>query len=165
MMLELIAVALKDPEQILPYPSCPSGVMTKDNPIYRYAYPYTENPVVRIPYTLCDNANNCLPEGFYEVALSADKNFLYLIQSRKVLASVPVAGIEEHQVSLPKIDTQEQVKKKKKKDKKDKRNPPPDTTELRQQAKLKATITPSPEGYFILDYQTEHINAKGFIKY
>ncbi len=162
-MFELIATVLNDPEKIFPYPTYPSGVLEGDSTLYKFAYPSTDNPVVRTAFTLYDNDGNSIAPGFYEVALTNDRKFLVLIQSRKILASVPVVKIEEKQID--EYQQNEKELEKVKNAKKEKRNNKKDTTELKQQARLKATITDSGDGYFILDYQTEFIKAKGYIPY
>lgn len=80
-----------DPYSLLPhYRELFSGTMTADNTIYLYAYPSSVFPVLNLGYPIYDNLGNKIDPGHYEVALSVDKKYLLLIQSKKLLAKIPV---------------------------------------------------------------------------
>ena len=80
-----------DPASILPnYEDMFSGNKTEDNTIYKFAYPSSYYPILNLGYPIYDNMGNKLDPGHYEVALSFDKKYLLLIQSKRLVAKIPV---------------------------------------------------------------------------
>lgn len=160
------AKVIKTPDEIIPYAKYPSGVKEDESPLYRYAYPDIENPVVRTPFTICNDCGDCIAPGFYEVVITGDRKFLLLMQSKKIAARVPVADFTEKEVKQEPSPVQKTDKKKNTQDKKKKNEKrEKEIAEMKKQARLKATLTDSQKGYFILYYSTEAIKAVGFIPY
>jgi len=163
-MIEFLLLAvLNDPEKILPYPKERAGVADYDKNVYIYALPSVAYPIVSMPYTLTDRFGNVLPPGHYEVALSDARDFLLMIQSNKIVAKIPVVGLEEQQVSRE-VEHQKYLEEEKAK-KKRKKNNEKDMTKFKLEAHRKATIGDSKEGYYILNYKNGNIKAWGYIPY
>ena len=151
-MLDHISLMSTDPLDIVPKQSYPSGAKDEHNPVYRWGYDATENPIVRIPYTIRDNAGFIAPSGIYEVILSDDKKFFLLVQSKKLIFKVPVVSYEEKE--LPVINTNENSKKKKRV-----------IEAAKVQARRKAYIKDTRKDYYVLIYKTEKVEAYGVIPY
>ena len=161
-MLELIAV-LNDPLKILPYPQERSGLLIEDDyadSIYFFTYPSSPNPVLCTEYEICDNSGNCLPVGFYEVALSSDRVFLLLVERGNLMARVPVVELD----IKPKNEFEEQ-RNQKRKEKKARWTNEKNQDEWKQQARMHARIQDSGEGYYVLEYRNDRVRAKGYIPY
>ena len=80
------------------YPIMPqetSGVGLGAQAIYRYALRESDYPTLILVDPIYDNDQNVIPSGYYELALSDNKDFLILIQSKKAYAIIPVFRIQE----------------------------------------------------------------------
>ena len=156
-MIELIAMELNTPLDLINRTNYPAYFELGD-----YALPSSNNPIVKIPYTIYDKDGNSLPKGIYEVHITSDYDFLLLAQSSKLYMKVPVVKVEEIEQQDLQTDNKKQKKKKlSKKEQKYKQS----TEEYRRQSKLKATIEDSGDGYFILRYRNTRIKAVGYIPY
>jgi hypothetical protein len=101
----IITPALRDIDYLAPtapYPVTPSGITIHQNPIYRYAIPTDEQPVLSIIDYIPDHNGNFIKPGHYQLALSDDKEFLYLIESKNLLAVIPVFKLDENEAELKK---------------------------------------------------------------
>ena len=163
-MFELLALISTDPLDLIPDRQYPAY----DNAIYRYAHPTTLFPVLKNPYILRDKDNNTLEPGYYEIHLSSDQRIFYFIQSNKVVMTVPVISCEK--LEQPKEEeTKNDKKAEKKKKKKEKKLTEKELKlkkvqeEAKQQARLKATIEDSHQGYFVLRYKDSTYKAVGYI--
>ena len=105
-MLDGILVpALRDIDYLAPcapYPMTPSGVTIHQNAIYRYSIPTDEQPTLIIKDYIPDYNGNFISPGHYELALSDDKEFLYLIESKDLIAVIPVFKLAENESELKK---------------------------------------------------------------
>lgn len=154
------------PEKVIPNPSYPSGAYEEEQGIYMYALPSSKFPVVRIPYIITDSTGEFgLKPGFYEVAISNNRNYLLLIQSKIIKAKIPIIKISYKKQVNDLDDASKSEKIKKKKTIKQSRNSEKEMNELREQAKLKAEIIDSREGYFILKYDDSSAHAEGYLPY
>ena len=87
----ILTPALRDINYLAPcapYPMTPSGITVHEDAIYRYAIPTDEQPVLTIIDYIPDYNGNFIKPGHYELALSNDREFLYLIQSFKNLGHI-----------------------------------------------------------------------------
>lgn len=101
----ILTPALRDIEYLAPtapYPRNPSGITIHEKPIYRYAIPTDEQPVLIIKDYIPDYNGNFISPGHYQLALSDDREFLYLIESRNLLAVIPVFKLAENEAELKK---------------------------------------------------------------
>ena len=84
--------------------------------IYRYSVPTDEQPTLTILNYIPDYNGNFIKPGHYELALSGDKEFLYLIESKDLIAVIPVFKIAENKKELRRHYCQEKKKRKISKD-------------------------------------------------
>ena len=101
----IITPALRDIDYLAPsapYPATPSGLTVHQSSIYRYSIPTDEQPVISIVDYIPDFNGNFIKPGHYTLALSNDREFLYLIESRELIAVIPVFKIAENEKELKK---------------------------------------------------------------
>lgn len=164
MIMDCNFIALNNADDILPYGTYKSGIMDGDKDVYKYPYPTSKHPIVQLAYILKDFEGNELPPGHYEVILSPNRKMLYLVESQKIKASIPVAKLVEKMVSEE--EERKKLEKKQKLEKKYKNKPrkrPRDTSALEEQADMEATIRDSRDNYYILNYKNGNIQATGYI--
>lgn len=164
MLMDCNYIALNNANDLLPYGTYKSGIMDGEKAINIYAYPSTNYPVANIAYILKDFEGNVLSPGHYQVVLSPSRKMLYLVESNKIKASVPVAKLVEKMVSDE--EELEKLKKKQKIEKKYRNNPkrrPKDTSDAEKQADMEASIEDSGDNFYILNYKNGNINATGYI--
>lgn len=177
----IITPALRDIDYLAPsapYPMIPSGLTVHEDTIYRYSVPTEEQPTLAILDYIPDHNGNFIKPGYYQLALSDDKEFLYLIESKNLVAVIPVFKIAENKAELRKLyekrknltkEEKNSIAKKKRKDKikkvidakyaKTGATPPQDYTHM------DATIEYIKEGgYYLIMYEREYIRAWGAIK-
>lgn len=169
----IITPAIRDIDYLAPcapYPATPSGITIHQDAIYRYAIPTDEQPTLAIIDAIPDYNGNFIKPGHYQLALSDDKEFLYLIESKDLIAVIPVFKLAENK---------EEVEKSRKKNKKHK----PTRQEKFQKiidikyAKTGATLPPKEYihmeasidyikegGYYLIRYEKGFIRAWGAIK-
>jgi hypothetical protein len=182
----LITPILRDIDYLAPsapYPAIPSGITIHENSIYRYSIPTDEQPVLLIKDYIPDYNGNFIKPGYYQLALSDDREFLYLIESKNLIAVIPVFKLEENKselenymknkTELSRAEKQNLRKREKKKKQKDKIRqiietkyaktgatvPPKDYTHL------EASIDYIKEGrYYLIRYEKGFIRAWGAVK-
>ena len=181
----IVTPALRDIDYLAPsapYPVIPSGLTVHENSIYRYSVPTDEQPVLAIKDYIPDYNGNFIKPGFYQLALSDDKDFLYLIQSKDLIAVIPVFKLAENKYELKKyMDksglTKEEKRKLKAKERKKKRQEKFNKIIEAKYAKTGATMPPKEyehmeaaidyikEGkYYLIRYEKGFIRAWGAIK-
>ena len=99
----VVTPALRDIDYLAPaapYPVIPSGLTVHQKPIYRYAIPTDEQPTLLIQDYIPDHNGNFINPGYYQLALSDDREFLYLIESKDLIAVIPVFKIAENEKEL-----------------------------------------------------------------
>ena len=162
-----------DPYSLFPhYREIFSGTYEKDKPVYRMAYPSSIYPVLNLGYPIYDNIGNRLEPGHYEVALSTDKKFLLLIQSKKLVAKVPVIEVDFDEQSYEEQRTKMKElyeKLEKYRIKRNRKRINQFEQEIAYQnkkilAQNRAEIDNSNSEYFILDYHCNFASATGYIK-
>ena len=121
----IITPALRDIDYLAPaapYPVVPSGLTVHQGTIYRYSIPTDEQPTLLIPDYIPDHNGNFINPGYYQLALSDDREFLYLIESKDLKAVIPVFKIAENKTELRKLYAQKnELTKKEKKDRANKK--------------------------------------------
>ncbi len=164
MIVDCNFLAENNADDLLPYKPYRSGIIEGQKAINDFAYPSIRYPILNLAYILSDFEGNKLPPGHYEVILSADRKTLYLVESNKVKATIPVANLVEKMVNDD--EEREKLLKKAKLEKKYKNNPkkrPRDTTDMIEQASMEATIESTESNYYVLHYKNGNIKATGYI--
>ncbi|MBQ7764525.1 hypothetical protein IJ384_04045 [bacterium] len=182
----ILTPALRDIDYLAPaapYPVTPSGITIHQNPIYRYAIPTDEQPVLIIKDYIPDYNGNFIAPGHYQLALSDDREFLYLIESRNLLAVIPVFKLAENEAELKKYRDKnkdltksekkevERAERKKKRDEKRQKIIEAKyaitgaTLPSKEYVHLDASIDFIKEGgYYLIRYEKGYIRAWGAIK-
>ena len=182
----ILTPALRDIDYLAPcapYPMTPAGITIHENAIYRYSIPTEEQPTLSIKDYIPDHNGNFITPGHYELALSNDREFLYLIQSKDLIAVIPVFKLAENESELKKYRdknkelTKKEKKQLKKKEREDKRKEKQRKIIEAKYAKTGATV-PNKEyifmrasieyikegGYYLILYEKGFIRAWGAIK-
>lgn len=182
----ILTPALRDIDYLAPcapYPRNPSGITVHEKTIYRYAIPTDEQPTLAILDYIPDYNGNFIKPGYYELALSDDREFLYLIESKDLIAVIPVFKLAENEAELKKYrdknreltksERKELKKEEGKQRKKDRINKLIETKYAKTGATLpkkdyehlEASIDYIKEGgYYLIRYEKGFIRAWGAIK-
>ena len=155
---------IRDFDDLFPYKTQTVGIYDKEKAKYTLSLEKTQNPNMICPYTL-RSGEDTLEPGYYEVALSDDKRYLLLIQSRELKALVPAikvviqknSGAYEKRVKEIEKEKAKLKKKRKKTDKLDK-----ELANMRE-LELNAKIYDSKEGYYIIEYHSFNVHAWGYV--
>ena len=157
---------IRDFDDLFPYPTYKTGIYDKDKAPYVYSLDKTENPNMTCPYIL-RSGENSLDPGYYEVALSDDKRYLLLIQSRELKALVPAVKVvvqKDNGAYAKRVREIEQEKIKKKKKRKN-TNKLDNELKNMKELELKAKIYDSKEGYYVIEYKKFNVYAWGYVPY
>lgn len=156
------------------YPSEPqitAGLVVGSQSIYKYGLRESTYPTLSLVDELTDGKGNVIPAGHYELALSDERDFLILIQSKKAIAIIPVFKIEVDMSYHKQVRDNKELKKQKKKEleiaktnkKREKKGMPPvnNDEDIYQEASIE--YVPSGE-YYLIKYEREDVRAWGAIK-
>lgn len=177
----IITPALRDIDYLAPaapYPVIPSGLTVHQKSIYRYSIPTDEQPTLTILNYIPDYNGNFIKPGHYELALSNDKEFMYLIESKDLIAVIPVFKIAENEQELRRyyeknknLDKNDKkiIAKQKRKEKFQKiidvKYAKTGATPPKEYEHMDATIEYIKEGgYYLIMYEKGFIRAWGAIK-
>lgn len=182
----IITPAIRDIDYLAPcapYPAIPSGVTLGQDSIYRYSIPTEEQPTLTIVDYIPDYNGNFIKPGHYELALSNDREFLYLIESKDLVAVIPVFKLAENESELKKYrnknreltssEKKELKKTERKKQRQEKFQKIIDTKYAKTGATLpekeyihmEASIEYIPEGkYYLIKYERGYLRAWSAIK-
>lgn len=177
----IVTPALRDIDYLAPaapYPVVPSGITIHQKAIYRYSIPTDEQPTLLISDYIPDHNGNFINPGYYQLALSDDREFLYLIESKELRAIIPVFKIAEnerevHKLYAPKKELSKREKqeraKKKRKDKIqeviNRKYAVTGATPPKEYEHMEATIEYIKDGgYYLIMYEKGFIRAWGAIK-
>lgn len=161
-----------------PYPAVPAGITVHQKSIYRYAVPTDEQPTLTIINYIPDYNGNFIKPGHYELALSDDKEFLYLIESNDLVAVIPVFKIAENKKELKQYYQSKKELDKETKKKIAKRKRKAKFQRIIDTKYAKTGATPPKEyihkdasieyikngGYYLIMYEKGFIRAWGAIK-
>ncbi len=152
-------------------PQISAGVIDGSQAIYRYSLRESSYPTLSIVDEISDSQGNIIPPGHYELALSDERDFLILIQSKKPIAIIPVFRVDVD-ISTYAVVKDKKALKKEKKEKKEiaktnakraKQGMPPVNTE--KDIYQEATIEYIPAGgYYLIRYERGDVKAWGAIK-
>ena len=96
----IVTPALRDIDYLAPcapYPAIPSGVTAGQDSIYRYSIPSDEQPTLTIKDYIPDYNGNFIKPGHYELALSNDREFLYITESKSLIGVIRVFKLAENE--------------------------------------------------------------------
>ena len=182
----IVTPAIRDLDYLTPcapYPAIPSGVTIGQESYYRFSIPSEEQPTLTIKDYIPDYNGNFIKPGHYELALSDDREFLYIIESKNLIAVVPVFKLAENEKELKKYRdqtrelTKSEIKELKKEERAKRRKKRFDDIVDKKYAQTGATL-PEREyihmeasieyikegGYYLLFYERGFIRAWGAIK-
>jgi len=157
---------IREFDELISVPYDHGGVTDKDKTKYIYALDKTENPNLICPYQL-RSGELFLDPGYYEVALSDDKRYLLLIQSRELKALVPAIKVVIQKGTTAYENRVEEINKAKKKKLKKYKHTNTLDKELAsmRQLELNAKIYDSKKGYYIIEYRKFNTYAWGYVPY
>ena len=159
-------------ENIRPYqiePQETSGLSVGSEMYYRYSLRESDYPTLIIIDPIYDGEKNVIKPGHYELALSDERDFLILIQSKKPIAIIPVFKIEEDESEKDRLNDpkykrelkREAKEKKKVNEKRARKGMPP----VQDYIHMEASIEYDPDGdFYLIKYQRGTIKAWGAIK-
>ena len=177
----IITPVLRDIDYLAPtapYPVIPSGITVHEGTIYRYNIPTDEQPTLLISDYIPDHNGNFIKPGYYQLALSDDKEFLYLIESKELIAIIPVFKLAENESEVRKLHanknelTKEEKQWRKKQEKKnrmkkiiDERYARTGATPPKEYEHMEASIEYIKNGgYYLIMYEKGFLRAWGAIK-
>ena len=155
-------------KEIRPYPVEPqdtSGVTLGSQSIYKYALQESDYPTLSLVDEITNGEGDKIPAGHYELALSNERDFLILMQSKKPVAIIPVFKVEED-ISQPtkkqlKIDKKIEKEREKTNKKRAKKGLPPDVPQIHMEASIEYN---HERKYYLIKYERNKIRAWGAIK-
>ena len=153
------------------YPTITSGETLGSDSIYRYGLRESSYPTLSLVDTLSDNDGNFIPPGHYELALSDDRQFLILIESKQPLAIMPVFKVEVSMEQVPQVHDYKSLRAEQKKNKeiiktnkkREKKGMPPvdRDEEIYQEASMEYV---SDGDYYLIRYERGDVKAWSAIK-
>ena len=156
------------------YPTQPqitAGLIVGTQAIYRYALRESSYPTLSLVDELSDGQGNVIPPGHYELALSDDRDFLILIQSKQPIAIIPVFKVEVDMSRYSQVRDKKSLKREQKEQKeiaktnkkREKTGMPPVNEE--QDIYQEASIEYIPAGgYYLIRYERGDVKAWGAVK-
>jgi hypothetical protein len=153
------------------YPTITAGLMVGTQAIYRYGLRESSYPTLSIVDEITDGKGHIIPPGHYELALSDDRQFLILIESKQPLAIMPVFKVEVTMDEKPQIHDAKSLREKNKKEKeiaktnrrREKKGMPPVNRE--EEIYQEATMEYIKDGgYFLIRYERGDVKAWAAIK-
>lgn len=152
-------------------PQITAGLIIGSQSIYKYSLRESSYPTLSLVDEISDSQGNVIPPGHYELALSDERDFLILIQSKKAIAIIPVFKIDIDMSYYEEVRDDKALKKKEKEEKeiaktnrkREKKGLPPVNKE--QDIYQEATIEYVPAGsYYLIRYERGDVKAWGAIK-
>ena len=153
------------------YPTITAGLMVGTQAIYRYGLRESSYPTLSIVDEITEGQGHIIPPGHYELALSDDRQFLILIESKQPLAIMPVFKVEVTMDEKPQIHDAKSLRAKNKKEKeiaktnrsREKKGMPPvnKEEEIYQEATMEYI---KDGGYFLIRYERGDVKAWAAIK-
>lgn len=153
-------------------PQITAGLIVGSQSFYKYSLRESTYPTLSIVDKISDARGNTIPAGHYELALSDDRDFLILIQSRKAIAIIPVFKIDIDMSQYSVVRDNKALRKQKKEakeiaktnQKREKKGLPlinKDEDEIYQEASIEYV----PKGrYYLIRYERGDVKAWGAIK-
>lgn len=152
-------------------PQITAGLIVGTQSIYRYALRESSYPTLTLVDEIADSYGNIIPPGHYELALSDERDFLILIQSKKAIAIIPVFKVEVDMSNYAQVKDNKALKKQKKEQKeiaktnkkRAKQGMPPVNEE--EDIYQEASIEYIPAGsYYLIRYERGDVKAWGAVR-
>lgn len=153
------------------YPTITAGLMVGTQAIYRYGLRESSYPTLSIVDEITDGKGNVIHPGHYELALSDDRQFLILIESKQPIAIMPVFKVEVTMDEKPQIHDAKSLREHNKKEKeiaktnrrRERKGMPPVNREeeIYQQADMEYI---NDGGYYLIRYERGDVKAWAAIK-
>lgn len=149
-----------------------AGLVVGSQSFYKYALRESSYPTLSVVDELSDGLGNIIPAGHYELALSDERDFLILIQSKKAVAIIPVFKVEVDMSNYAQVKDNKTLKKLKKQEKeiaktnkKRERKGMPLIDKNKDDIYQEATMEyNSAGGYFLIKYERGDVKAWGAVK-
>ena len=139
------------------YPTITAGLMVGTQAIYRYGLRESSYPTLSIVDEITDGKGHIIPPGHYELALSDDRQFLILIESKQ-----PIATMLHDAKSLRAKNKKEKEIAKTNRRREKKGMPPVNREEeIYQEASMEYI---KDGGYFLIRYERGDVKAWAAIK-
>ena len=152
-------------------PQITAGLIVGSQSFYKYSLRESTYPTLSLVDEIRDEFGNVIPPGHYELALSDEKDFLILIQSKVAIAIIPVFKVEidmsEYEIVKDKKALKREKKEQKEIEKTNKKRAtqgmPPITEEddIYQEASIEYIESGS---YYLIRYERADVKAWGAIK-
>lgn len=152
-------------------PQITAGLIVGSQSFYKYSLRESSYPTLSLVDELTDGQGHVIPPGHYELALSDERDFLILIQSKKAVAIVPVFKIDIDMSQYEVVRDKKALKKKKKEEKAIAK------TNKKRERKGLPLINPEDEiyqeasieyirdgGYYLIRYERGDVKAWGAVK-
>ncbi len=152
-------------------PQITAGLIVGSQSFYKYSLRESSYPTLSLVDELTDGQGHVIPPGHYELALSDERDFLILIQSKKAVAIVPVFKIDIDMSQYEVVRDKKALKKKKKEEKEIAK------TNKKRERKGLPLITQEDEiyqeasieyirdgGYYLIRYERGDVKAWGAVK-
>lgn len=157
---------------IRPYPIHPmetSGTANGSQAIYRYSLRDSDYPILSIVEKISDAEGELIQPGHYELALSDEKDFLILMQTKNPIAIIPVFKVEENKEAFHPNHSKKYERKQKKiaaeREKTNKKRAEVGMQPDEDKIHMEASIEYIKNGdYWLLKYERGPIRAWGAIK-
>ncbi len=94
MLIDCELISYYSADELIPYPKYTSGERD-DKSIYKYSEPEKTYPVLTVEQDIQLNDGRGIKQGFYQVLLSEDCDFLLVVESGAIKAKIPVVSIEQ----------------------------------------------------------------------
>lgn len=152
-------------------PQITAGLIVGTQSIYRYGLRESSYPTLSLIDELRDSQGNIIPPGHYELALSDERDFFILSQSKQALAIIPVFKLEIDMSEYAQVRDNKSLKKKQKEakeiaktnKKREKQGLPPvnEEQDIYQEASIEWISSGS---YYLIRYERGDVKAWGAIK-
>ena len=93
-------------------PQITAGLIVGSESIYKYSLRESSYPTLSLADEISDSLGNIIPPGHYELALSDEKDYLILIQSKKAIAIIPVFKVDIDMSYYEQVKDNKALKKK-----------------------------------------------------
>jgi hypothetical protein len=148
-----------------------AGLELGSQSIYKYSLRESSYPTLSIVEDIKDSQGNRIESGHYELALSDERDFFILIQTKKAIAIIPVFKVEVDMSRYEQVRDKKSLKREQKEKKeiaktnrkREKQGMPPVNEE--QDIYQEASIEYQPAGdYYLIKYERGDVRAWGAIK-
>lgn len=152
-------------------PQITAGILDGTQSFYKYGLRESSYPTLSLVDELKDAQGNTIAPGHYELALSDERDFFILIQSKQAIAIIPVFKVEVDMSQYEQVRDKKSLKRKKKEEKeiaktnkkRARQGMPPINDE--QDIYQEASIEWIPSGsYYLIRYERADVKAWGAIK-